>query len=123
MKRFSLVEVAIVAMVFLTVSLGAASFFVHHNTQEIVVATVTDKDIKTSRDSEGNVNSRYLIFTDSETFENTDSLWAMKFNSSDVYGRIREGERCKFTVVGFRVPFLSMYRNILEAECEQIISQ
>lgn len=61
--------------------------------------------------------SKYLIFTDTETFENTDSWLALKFNSSDVYGAIPVGASCSFTVTGFRVPFLSWYRNILDANC------
>lgn len=61
--------------------------------------------------------SKYLIFTDAETFENTDSLLALKFNSSDVYGAIQIGTTCSFTVTGFRIPFFSMYRNILSADC------
>lgn len=61
--------------------------------------------------------SKYLIFTDQETFENVDSWLALKFNSSDVYGSIVEGSTCEFTVTGFRVPFLSWYRNILTVTC------
>ena len=61
--------------------------------------------------------SKYLIFTDVETFENTDSLLALKFNSSDVYGSMKQGSTCELHVTGFRIPFLSMYRNILEAQC------
>ncbi len=61
--------------------------------------------------------SKYLIFTDQETFENVDSWLALKFNSSDVYGSIIEGSTCEFTVTGFRVPLLSWYRNILTATC------
>jgi translation elongation factor P/translation initiation factor 5A len=61
--------------------------------------------------------SKYLVFTDRETFENVDSILALKFNSSDVYGRINKGATCDFVVTGFRVPLFSMYRNILRANC------
>lgn len=79
--------------------------------------TVQVKVIKTERVSEGS-NSKYLIFTENETFENVDSMLAFKFNSSDVYGRINEGAECTFDVAGKRWRILSMYRNILDATCK-----
>ena len=62
--------------------------------------------------------SKYLIFTKDETFENVDSWLALKFNSSDVYGALQEGQSCSLTVTGVRMPFFSWYRNILSAECK-----
>jgi hypothetical protein len=59
-------------------------------------------------------DSRYLVFTDSETFQVDDSFLFWRFNSSDIYGQIREGQEYSCRVAGWRVPFLSMYRNILE---------
>lgn len=58
-------------------------------------------------------NSKYLIFTEEEVFENTDTIWHGKWNSSDVYRDLKEGEAYQIEVYGFRVPFLSMYRNII----------
>lgn len=79
-------------------------------TVETVTATVTDKTVKRSGETD-----KYLVFTDQETFENTDEWLAGKFNSSDVYGRIKVGKTYKFTVRGWRIPFFSSYRNITEA--------
>jgi hypothetical protein len=81
--------------------------------KEQVCTTVTDKDRITNRSSDGGTSSKYLIFTQAETFENTDDLSVMKFNSSDVYGGLTVGQAYCFTVAGYRVPFLSMYRNII----------
>lgn len=89
-----------------------------YGTKETVTATVTGKERVTSSDGNGNVKSKYLIFTETETFENTDALFAGKFNSSDFYGKIREGQTCKFTVIGWRMPVFSTYRNIIEMECK-----
>lgn len=89
-----------------------------YNNQETVVVKVTGKERVTSSDSNGQVSSKYLIFSETETFENTDSLIAGKFNSSDFYGKIRENQTCEFVVNGWRVPFLSMYRNIIKMECK-----
>lgn len=74
-------------------------------------ATVTDKGIKRADDTD-----KYLIYTDIGTFENTDELLCGKFNSSDIYGRIRVGDTYEFTVIGFRIPFLSAYQNIIEVK-------
>ena len=96
----------------------ACSYGVHEATRATVTATVTDKERIVETYSEGQASSKYLVFTDIETFENTDSLIDMKFNSSDLYGKLQKGQACRFEVVGFRVAFMSMYRNIVSAECE-----
>lgn len=59
---------------------------------------------------------KYLVFTENETFENTDELIFFKFNSSDIQGTIEEGNTYKAQVVGVRVPLLSWYRNIISVE-------
>lgn len=74
-------------------------------------ATVTDKGIKRADDTD-----KYLIYTDIGTFENTDEWLCGKFNSSDIYGMIKVGDTYEFTVIGFRIPFLSAYQNIIEVK-------
>ena len=59
-------------------------------------------------------SSKYLIFCADRVLENTDSLWYWKFDSSDFYKDIDKGKEYNFTVYGWRVPFLSMYQNIIE---------
>lgn len=78
-------------------------------TKETVTVTVTDKERINSGES-----SYYLVFTDGEVFKNKDSLLYFKFNSSDIYGRLEPGNTYELTVYWFRVPFLSMYRNIVD---------
>ena len=80
------------------------------------IATVSDKErIVQSNDS------FYLIFcndSDGNYYElrNSDSLFRWKFDSSNIYNRIEVGKTYRFTVVGYRVGFLSMYENIIEFE-------
>jgi hypothetical protein len=71
--------------------------------------TVKDKE----RIHSGNT-SYYLIYTDIETFKCTDNLFYGKWNSSDMYGSLERGKRYKAQVIGWRIPFLSMYRNIVK---------
>lgn len=75
--------------------------------------TVTDKErVNTSS------SSKYLIMGEDENgdtlvIENTDTLMRFKFNSSDIYAALKEGETYEVKVIGFRVPFFSWYENIL----------
>jgi len=78
-------------------------------TAKTIVITVTDKE---------RVDDKYLIFTDYETFTNRDNIAMFKFNSSDYYRELEIGKTYKVKVGGYRVPFLSGYRNILTIEKE-----
>lgn len=99
--------------------LGAITFNIwsHFATMTTVSGLIIQDKERVVTGSGQDQQSKYLIFTDQETFENVDSWLALKFNSSDVYGSITEGSTCEFRVTGWRVPFLSWYRNILEAKC------
>ena len=57
----------------------------------------------------GNSDCAYLVFTDKDTFQVTDSLINGRFNSSDVYGQIQQGQTYNFRVQGWRVPIASWY--------------
>ena len=80
-------------------------------TSEDITITVVDKERVVDS---GGGDSKYLVFTETEVFENTDCLVLWKFNSSDVYGQLEIGETYQVQVYGWRIPFLSMYRNIVK---------
>lgn len=103
------------AVLFCVVLLGALAFTVGYpyTTADEVVVTVTGKERITNGDS-----SKYLVFTEGETFKNTDSFFYFKFNSSDLYGKLKEGRVYRLKVYGYRVPFLSWYRNIVSIEAK-----
>ena len=105
-----------ITLVLLFLLLVVISFKVvkHHATKEDVSFVVAKTERVMAR--MGN-KSKYLVFTEGETFENTDTLWSMKWNSSDMYGEMKPGMWCEATVTGWRVPFMSWYRNILSANC------
>ena len=88
-----------------------------YGTEEEITITVTDKEriVEASGSGEdATVSSKYLVFTDKETFENTDALFLGKFNSSDIQGRLHKDSTYTVVVYGWRIPFLSSYRNIVE---------
>jgi len=81
--------------------------------------TVTATVIRVERVSEGtgeHIKHRYMVYADRETFQNSDSLWYLKWNSADVHGRLMPGQTYTFKVYGWRVPFLSWFRNVVEVQ-------
>ena len=78
-----------------------------------VTVTGTERIVEGSGE---NTSSRYLVFTEGEVFSNEDNVFFWKFNSSDVQNQLSTPGDYTIKVEGWRVPFLSWYRNILSAE-------
>jgi hypothetical protein len=79
-----------------------------------VTVTITDKERIYSHES-----SKYLVFGEDKdgnsfVFENTDCFIRGKWNSSDIQGQLKEGNTYEIIIVGYRVPFLSWYQNIIK---------
>ena len=64
------------------------------------------------------VTCEYLVYTDVETLENTDVIWYLKYNSGDIQSSLEKGKTYIFRVYGFRIPFLSVHRNIISVKEE-----
>jgi hypothetical protein len=83
-----------------------------------VVTKVTGTETK--RGSGEGAKDKYLAFTKAGVFENTDSYYHWKFNSSDVQNKLIEaektGESVKLTYYWIRNNFFSMYQNIIKVE-------
>jgi len=84
-----------------------------------------EQTVQITRDSErvcrGKSDNRqcsYEVYTDQGVFANKDDIMHLKFNSSDLNADFVKGVACDVTAVGFRIPFLSMHKNILTADCE-----
>lgn len=82
--------------------------------------TVTTKVVSKENVCEGSgdgVQCTYLVFTEAGTFEISDAIFGtVRFNSSDVYGRVQEGHVYEITSYGWRLPFFSTYPNIEKIE-------
>ena len=110
--------VAIMIAVILVLSIGYEAIFSFNDTEYTI--TVTDKE-RIYEGSGDTSSSKYLVFGDNENgnslvFENTDCFIRGKWNSSNIQGQLKEGNTYKVTVVGYRVPFFSMYQNIIKIE-------
>lgn len=110
MSGYAAAVVGIAMLATVTACNGVVHFTTQENIQGVVV---TDKERVNTKE-----RSYYLVYSDQEVFTNEDSLWALKWNSSDVQAHIKNGSTCNFVVTGFRIPFFSAYRNIIEANCK-----
>lgn len=106
---YTIVEFLVVLVVIILFGLVPISCIVKTSSQEDVNITVKEKIVKNS-----NEDSKYIIFTDGEVFENSDNLIFTKFNSSDIQSQLEVGKSYNVHVSGIRVPFLSWYRNIVK---------
>ena len=77
-------------------------------TQDTVTMTIKDKERITK-----NNDSYYLVYTEGEVYKNDDCLILGKFDSSDIYSDMDKGKTYEAEIYGWRVPFLSMYKNIV----------
>ena len=107
-----------VLVIFLIIGVFIFNVSANYNEHTYTV-TITDKERVNDEDS-----SKYLVFGEdiktgeTRVFQNTDSFFRGKFNSSNVYGSLKEGETYTITVVGYRIPLLSWYENIIKYEKE-----
>lgn len=88
-----------------------------YNTDENIQFTIKNKERVTTGSGQ-NIQSKYLIYTDNGVYENTDTVWYWKWNSADVYNDIEIGKQCNARVYGFRIPFLSWFKNIISINCK-----
>lgn len=115
--------IIVIAVAIIAVAVFSEIMFNFNDTEYTVTITDKDRITESSKDNDGNVktSSKYLVFADDENgnplvFENTDCFIRWKFNSSNIQGQLKEGHTYKITVVGYRVPFLSWYQNIIKVE-------
>jgi hypothetical protein len=76
-----------------------------------VTLTVKDKERVTQSDS-----SYYLVYTNNGVYQNVDSMFEGKHNSSEGQGNLERKHTYTCHVQGYRIPFLSMYPNIISCE-------
>lgn len=109
--RYMLLFLVLVGIIWI-----APSFIYHY----ILVGThsycIEDKDRIVDTTTEK--GSKYLIYTDVEVLENTDTWYYIKYNSSDVYNDLKIGKCYDLKVYGMRIPFLSWYKNIVKIKAE-----
>ncbi len=101
----------VIAIVFVAVAIWTVPYWTH-GSADVTVTGVDHKLMKVK----GETKDVYLVFTSQETYKNVDSPAYLKFNSSDIQGRLIQGGRFHIDYYGFRIPILSMYKNITSAK-------
>lgn len=101
---FGVVIIIVLAILFLILYVGS---------KQNSTITIKEKWVK----YQGS-DAKYLVSsTSGEVYQITDTLLFLRYNSSDFYAYIMPGQTCKIEVVGWRLPFFSLYKNILKATC------
>ena len=92
----------------LFIIIGSTGYWYQVSTMEEIHINIKDKQRITTGSK-----SKYMVFTSTETLEDTDSFYHQKYNSSDVFSDLKVGCSYDVNVYGKRVPFFSMHRNIV----------
>jgi hypothetical protein len=89
-------------------------------TTNVEVGTVTDLYIKRNGWGRSAKDTFFVVIQkndgEKEILENSDSLFQWKWNSADFQQELEIGKTYIFKVYGYRVPFLSWFRNIYSFE-------
>jgi hypothetical protein len=107
-------------VVLVTTVMMASSYMISQNVENKQIQVISkERLMKLSKDSEGNTRTSYqnLIYTEDETYIVEDSIWHWHFRSGTIYAKLKENTACDVKLVGYRWGFLSMYQNIIEADC------
>lgn len=90
--------------------------FAYRFSEDNVSLFVKDKETTVVKYNKESAKNKYLIFTGSEVFEITDTILFFRWNSSDLYRYLTVGNTYNCRVAGWRIPFLSSYRNLIDCE-------
>lgn len=97
--------------VFIAVFAYAIAYLNYAVTEDIEEIRFDEKWVKYQ-----NQKAKYLVSsTSGEVYEISDSLLHMRYDSSNLYNEIESGKTCTIITQGFRVGFLSWYKNIIKA--------
>lgn len=113
MKKISIK--AIILILLLVVMICFALFVSFNDHSKIVTITDKERIYEKRGDTE---RSYYLVFGIDENgnaivFENTDTIWRGKWNSSDIQAALEIGKTYEVELIGFRIKFFSMYENVI----------
>lgn len=107
---YILIIVAIIGVVF-GISFGC--FQMDYGNPQTIECTINDKWTKrvSSRGSD-----LYLISCDDEVYQISDLMFKGKFDSANIYAKLKKGKKYKLKTTGYRFGWFSSYQNINEYE-------
>jgi len=83
--------------------------------QEVEILSKERVDPKPSH-SKKDSPSQYIVYTKQGPFKVTDTWWYLHFKASNVYGEMNEGKKYDVKTFGMRIPFFTMYKNIIKVK-------
>lgn len=98
-------------MIILGIAVGIIwiCFQFEYGNEKEIICTIEDKWIKRSNEDEGDI---YLVSCDEQVYKVSDLLFKGKFDSSNIYAKLKIGKKYKLTVTGYRFGWISSYQNI-----------
>ena len=82
-------------------------FFEPFFTEEVIDINIINKERWAGE------KGRYFIFSDNEVFVNENNYYHNKSNADELYPLFKRGDNYRVKVVGFYIPFLPRFRNIV----------
>lgn len=113
---FKIIAGLIALMIVTMIAGGIIWFAVGGNKVHTKTLTINDKAVVTDCDRDNGCSHTYMIYTDEGTFKDTDTLLHKKFNSSDLYGKLKVGQTYTCKYYGFRFHITSTYPNLISCE-------
>lgn len=105
------VKAALITIVILLILVLPYSI-IYRLSAETTTFVVSEKFIKRNGDSD-----RYFVSTtDGSVLVNKDAWEFFKWDSSDIYAKLKVGHKYRAQTAGWRVRFFSMYENIISLE-------
>lgn len=101
-------------LVLAIIVIGGPIYLYEKNQTETVQITVIGKE---SVANSGGHSQR--VYAEDDTYTVGDAMFHGRFDSSRLYGRLKVGETYRCKAMGWRVPFLSAFKNLLE--CEAVV--
>jgi hypothetical protein len=125
-------KITMIIMLILLVVIALPTVTIYRSSSDTIDIIVTGKE-RITTGSGKYIDSKFMVYTvgepeaveidniltiqvKEEAFQVTDSWSFLKFNSTDVYMKLKRNGRYKVKVAGWRVNFLSWYRNIISIE-------
>lgn len=110
-RTTSLPFFALVAV--LIVVIAGGSFALNHTGERVETCTVVDKDRTTNHEGKSSMR----VYTEEcGVVQVRDMVVRAQFDSADTYAKIEVGQTYRFTLIGRRVPILSMFPTIVAVE-------
>lgn len=81
----------------------------------LTVNTLPDRSVQYNANGDKNTYAN-LVYTDKGTFQNSDSWFPSKHNSSDLYGKLYEKGTFECEIVGWRWPVFNVYPDLIKCE-------